>query len=643
MIEDYRKARKRGLKEVNRALAEGLHPFPPALDEEMANIPFARETSVGTMEIPLNLVVGTRVQGRSNMFSASFMPLGEEDTEFAAKWSALYDSQVAEGLRDPIQVYECLQRFFVQEGNKRVSVSRYLGATSIMAQVSRVVPVATDELKESLERYEAFERFFSVCPLYEMELPEDRDYQELADLFGRTLDEPWPAEDVKRLKAAYYLFRSSFLKCGGEMLDLSCPSAFLRYLETYKDAAHTTLSAKELEVRLRAMWSEFLVAEGEETVAFVDEPETPKDTSVVKKAISKVKKPKQLRVAFVYDRTPATSGWVSLFEEGRAELTDRLGEGIHTKVYEGCSNEVAFGEVVDEAVADGCSIIVTVSPRQMTEARRAAVTHKDVQFLNCSLNLSSGMVRCFYARMYEVKFLMGALAASLTESHQLAYLATAPINGAAAEVNAFALGAAMVDPKAVVHLRWRTGLADWREDLLALGVDMVSGLDYLDPTHAEEPFGLYALKDDATHVVARPVWEWGRYLELMLPTVAKEAGKAEALSQGRAINYWWGMRFGVVRLDLAEGLPQGQRRLVGMFADAICRETLSPFDTLLVDQQGSVIRAEGDPRLSDDEIASMNWLNINVEGLMPTPEDLTEAGKAFVAAADANAARRKKA
>jgi hypothetical protein len=28
---------------------------------------------------------------------------------------------------------------------------------------------------------------------------------------------------------------------------------------------------------------------------------------------------------------------------------------------------------------------------------------------------------------------------------------------------------------------------------------------------------------------------------------------------------------------------------------------------------------------------------------MPTPEDLTEAGKAFVAAADANAARRKKA
>ena len=106
MIEDYRKARKRGLKEVNRALAEGLHPFPPALDEEMANIPFARETSVGTMEIPLNLVVGTRVQGRSNMFSASFMPLGEEDTEFAAKWSALYDSQVAEGLRDPIQVYE---------------------------------------------------------------------------------------------------------------------------------------------------------------------------------------------------------------------------------------------------------------------------------------------------------------------------------------------------------------------------------------------------------------------------------------------------------------------------------------------------------------------------------------------------------
>jgi hypothetical protein len=39
----------------------------------------------------------------------------------------------------------------------------------------------------------------------------------------------------------------------------------------------------------------------------------------------------------------------------------------------------------------------------------------------------------------------------------------------------------------------------------------------------------------------------------------------------------------------------------------------------------------------------MTWLNINVEGVLPTAEDLTEAGKAFVAAADANAARRKKA
>ena len=60
------------------------------------------------------------------MFSSGFLPIAEPTSEFAMKWSDLIDSQRAEGLRDPIVVFEYLQRFYVQEGNKRVSVSRYL-------------------------------------------------------------------------------------------------------------------------------------------------------------------------------------------------------------------------------------------------------------------------------------------------------------------------------------------------------------------------------------------------------------------------------------------------------------------------------------------------------------------------------------
>ena len=83
---------------------------------------------MGTMEIDIDLIAGTRTRGRQNTFATNFMPLPESGSEFSMKWSDLIDSQRAEGIRDPIVVYEFMQRFYVQEGNKRVSVLRYLGS-----------------------------------------------------------------------------------------------------------------------------------------------------------------------------------------------------------------------------------------------------------------------------------------------------------------------------------------------------------------------------------------------------------------------------------------------------------------------------------------------------------------------------------
>jgi hypothetical protein len=61
------------------------------------------------------------------------MPLLAEDTEFAVKWQKVYASQLVEGIREPIKVYEYLNSYYVQEGNKRVSIlntserRRYMG------------------------------------------------------------------------------------------------------------------------------------------------------------------------------------------------------------------------------------------------------------------------------------------------------------------------------------------------------------------------------------------------------------------------------------------------------------------------------------------------------------------------------------
>ncbi len=635
MIEDYRKACKRGRREVNAAIARGRHPYPPSLDEVMGGSRGAGEVPVGLREIPLELVVGTKERSRSNVFSHSFLPIAEEGTEFAAKWSNLYDAQVSEGIRDPIVCYEYLQRFYVQEGNKRVSVLRSLDAPVILASVTRIMPEPSDDL--AVRCYHEFVRLYRVAPVYGLVFSQLGSCERLARLLGQTLDDPWPEETVRRLTSTLYQFARSYRARGGEVLSQTVADAFLAYVRTYAPSGALGVSAKEMDLRVARIWGELVVASADDAIAYIEDPATRKGR--VRPALRSLSHglgvSKPLSMAFVYDRTPGTSGWVALHERGRADLQRRLGEAVETSAYPGCASDDSFARAVRCAVADGCDVVVTASPRQMEQARRAAVQYPATTFLNCSVNLSSHAVRTFYARMYEVKFLMGALAASIAENHRVGYLADSPIFGSVAEINAFAIGAAMVDPYAMVYLKWRSAEGDdWMRELRESDVHVLAGADYPDPRDPAAPYGLTCLhRDEPAERVATPVWDWGRYYELIARSIQDDTWRKEGSAhRDRALNYWWGMSADVVRLELGEGVASGTRRLVQTLRQALLEGRLHPFEGMLVAQGGEVICEEGAPRLGNDQIASMRWLNENVVGRLPKSWELSRAGADAVAA-----------
>ena len=66
------------------------------------------------------------------------MPILRENTEFAYKWATLSQSHINEGIRDPIKAYEYMNKFYVEEGNKRVSVLKYFDAVSVPGYVTRI-------------------------------------------------------------------------------------------------------------------------------------------------------------------------------------------------------------------------------------------------------------------------------------------------------------------------------------------------------------------------------------------------------------------------------------------------------------------------------------------------------------------------
>ena len=89
-VEKYAKAKRMGMKAFREAAARGESPYVSILDEILKQEGQSGETRIGTYEIPLSLVVGTRTRSRAESFACNFMPILSERSEFALKWQQLY-------------------------------------------------------------------------------------------------------------------------------------------------------------------------------------------------------------------------------------------------------------------------------------------------------------------------------------------------------------------------------------------------------------------------------------------------------------------------------------------------------------------------------------------------------------------------
>lgn len=628
MIEDYRKARKIGAKQVQEDVSAGRYPYPVALSDILKDRGYQGEVPLGVMDIDMGLIAGTRTRGRQNSFSRGFMPLLEEGSEFAAKWSALADSQRDEGIREPIIVYEYLQRFYVQEGNKRVSVARFVGMPTIAANVTRVLPMPADT--KEMRVYREFLRFFAVCPVYGIVFSEEGSYERLAAFAGFDLETPWSEDAVRALRSAYGSFAEAFGRRGGGSLGIAAGDAFLTYLKLYGYELAVCGSPTEISERLSRIWGELRVAASREPIAYLETPGAPSRAKLIPdlKGLAKKVLPvtKPLRIAFVYERGPATSGWAAAHERGRHDLEGLCGETVETRAFYDRRSDEAFDRAVEEAVAGGDDLVVTNVPTQMRQALRAALAHPGLKVMNCSVSLSHSAVRTFATKTYEVKFLLGVLAASLSDNHRVGYVADSPVFGTVAGINAFAIGAQTVDPHATVYLKWYASKDyDWRRELAESEVRIVCARDVPDPADPSQPWGLYLVEHDGTHVhLAEPVWEWGRFYQRIVQSIRDDSWRREGDElRGRALNYWWGLTSGVMDVRVDAAVPARQRALVELFRQGLLGGQLHPFSGELKSQRG-LVQPEGSGRLASDAIARMAWLNENVVGRLPVERELSE-------------------
>ena len=638
MIEDYLRAKKIGDRQVSKSRGRGEYPYLPALDDMVSPADIAYEEHVGLLEIPTDQIVGTKTSGRSNAFSRDFMPVLEPDSEFATKWSSLYDSQLQEGIRDAIKVYEYRRRFYVQEGNKRVSITKYVDVSSILGDVTRVVPKWSDDLDTRI--YYEFLKFYRVCPFYEIAFTQEGGYERLAEVMGENLEQTWHEESVELLRSAFRSFERVYFSCHGDKLSITAGDAFLIYTQVYDVPSIIGMDEGLMMKHMGKLWTEFLVADTDDKISLVETPDAgKKDTGILGTGFGKRTRnytaDKPLKIGFVFDKTPDTSAWNYSHELGRNHLADCFEGRVSTKAYYSCATDEDVRRAVDDAASEGCEVVFTISPSQMPETLRSALHFPDIRFMNCSINLSHTSVRTYYGKMFEAKYLMGALAATAAENHRIGYLEGYPLYGSIANINAFAVGAAMVDPKAEIYLSWSSLKMGewWQEQIIKEGIKVFSGQDLIAPSQTSmehREYGVYIREDDGSTVnLATPVWDWGRYYELIVKTIFDGSYDHQPVDKTRALNYWWGMGSGVIDVIMSQKLSYQTRKMITALRHGIVCGNIHPFDGELRSTT-AIIQGPDGGRLSNDAIIRMDWLCDNVIGEIPRMDEIRDEARSSI-------------
>ncbi len=625
---NYKEALKLGQKEVRVKTSKNENPYLSVLDELIPPEKAMSGISLGVIQIPMWFIVGTATAGRVNAFAFNFMPLLAETTEFAAKWESLFRSHMSEGIREPIKVYEYLNRYYVVEGNKRVSVLKYCGAYSIPADVTRIMPEKRDS--EEVQLYLEYLDFNRYSKINFIEFSKLGSFKELLRAMGKPYDEYWSIDEQQRFSSAYYFFEKAYRESGGDKLNTTVGDAMLSYIQVYGYSRLQNESEAEIRINLKKMWEEIALKGNADEIELKTVPIDNKKQSVISKVLP-ITKPQKLKAAFVYDIAPEKSGWVSDHEMGRKYAQTVLGDTVDTEVYI-CGGESHYPDVLEQAIGDECKLIFTTSPRMLQASLHAAVEHPEAVIMNCSLNTSHRYVRTYYTRMYEAKFILGILAGSLTQSGRLGYVCDYPIFGQIAGINAFALGAQMANPRSKVYLEW-SSVKGAKEAAAALSRKHIHLISSQDTARFSEDdrfsFGLSHIDKNKTDLLAVPVWKWGVYYERLLRSMLDKTIKSEYVNTARALNYYWGMSAGVVDIEYAPALPLASRRYADFFRSSLISGVGKPFLTPFYSQSGEIIGARQN-ELSLEQIISMDYLVDNVVGSIPFYDELSEIGKATV-------------
>ncbi len=241
-------------------------------------------------------------------------------------------------------------------------------------------------------------------------------------------------------------------------------------------------------------------------------------------------------IAMLYFDVKTDGGWTQAFDEARIKIEQGLGQKIQfvEKVPENAS---AIRPAAERFIQRGANVIIGTAFGYSDTFKELAAKYPAVAFLNGSGTTNGTNLQSFYGRTYESQYLCGMAAGAATKSGKLGFVAANPFGVVNWTINAFAMGAQKMNPKATVTVIYTGAWNDPVKERAAASALIDQGADVIGQ-HVDTPTPQIVAQERGVlgtghhrdmrqfapkATLCSSVWVWDKFLTPELKKVA--AGK----------------------------------------------------------------------------------------------------------------------
>lgn len=162
---------------------------------------------------------------------------------------------------------------------------------------------------------------------------------------------------------------------------------------------------------------------------------------------------KRLKAGFIYVGPVGDYGWSHAHDLGKRHV-ESLYPWLETVIVESVRESDSL-RIIDRLVQQQkCDVIFTTSFGYMDDTVKAAEKYPDTKFMHCAGFKRAANLGTYFGDLYQMYYLNGMMAGTLTKSNKLGYVAAYPIPELVRHINAYARGAKAVNPEATVSVKW---------------------------------------------------------------------------------------------------------------------------------------------------------------------------------------------